>query len=1071
MRLSRLALALTLTLPSALSALAANYLRYPALRGDTLIFTAEGDLWRSSAKGGTAQRLTTHPAEESRSAISPDGKQVAFSAAYDGPLEVYVMPVDGGQPRRISFEGFRAFVVGWTPQGEVLYNAQAGRGPNQQQVITAVQPQTLQRRVLPLAEATEATLDERGQTLFFTRMGLPLKNENAKKYQGGMAAHLWRFDLKKQAEAERLAITHQGSDKQPMWWQGRLYFISDRDGNDNLWSMQADGSDARQLTRHRGWDVRNAAIDQGRIVYQLGADLHVLDIASQRDQTIDIDLVSDFDQQRPRLLKNLLSFITSANLAPNGERVAVTARGKVVLAGPGPLRRIEINLPKASRARAAKLGPDGKWVYAICDATGEHEIWRFPADGSPGGQALTHDGQTQRTNLYPSPDGRLLAHTDKHGQLFILDLASGKNEKIDQSLLNAEYIDVVWSPDSRLLAISRPNSVIERGQIALYDLFQRKMHWLTSDKYHSAHVSFTPDGHWLYFTSERHFQTMNGEPWGDRHMGPHFEKRGKIYAYGLQAARFPFQSKNELDGVGGTGTKASGVEWQGLSERLYEVPLAPGNYTALQNDGKRLYFLEREGEKTHLKTLAIDNNAATPELFAPDVQQLGISADNKKVYFQKSAPKGAGEMFIVDSGAKAGPDLSKAGLLLNSWQMTVQPREEWQQIFHDAWRMHRDYFFDSKMRGVDWLAMRNKYQPLLERVHDRAELNDLLGMMSSELGTLHSQIIPGDLRKAEDGSVAAFLGATHERASDGFKISHIYQSDAELPNERSPLAQPGVQLQAGDVILAVNGRPCLAANDLSELLINQVGQQVLLKIRHEQQQRNVIVTPVNAERNNALRYGDWEYSAQNRVAQLGQGRIGYLHLRAMTAPDLANFAREFYAHIQREGLIIDVRRNNGGSIESWVIEKLLRRSWLAWHLRDGSHYENMQQTFRGHLVVLADELTYSDGETFVAAVQANKLGPVIGKRTAGAGVWLTDENVLIDNGRARVAEWAQFSYPDARWLIEGHGVAPDIEVENMPHATFQGQDQQLDRALKLLQDKLKAEPIAPPKAGVIRPVN
>lgn len=1090
MRLSRLALTLALTLPTGLNALAAHYLRYPALRGDTLIFTAEGDLWRASVNGGPAQRLTTHAAEESRSAISPDGKQVAFSASYDGPMEVYVMPVTGGQPRRISFEGFRAFVIGWTPQGEVLYSAQAPRGPNAQRVISAVQPQSLQRRVLPLAEATEAALNESGDTVFFTRMGLHLQNENAKKYQGGLAARLWRFDLTKGDEAKRLPVTHKGSDKQPMWWQGRLYFVSDRDGSDNLWSMQADGSDVRQLTRHQGWDVRNAAIDQGRIVYQLGADLHVLDIATRRDQTIPIDLVSDFDQQRPRLLKNPLNFISAANFAPSGERVALTARGHIALAGTGSLRRVEINLPKASRARAANLSPDGKWVYAICDASGEQEIWRFPADGSPGGQALTHGSQTQRMNLLLSPDGKLLAHTDKHGQLFILDLVSGRNEKIDQSLLSAEYLDLVWSPDSRVLAISRPNTVIERGQVALYDLGQRAMHWLTSDKYHSPHVSFTPDGQWLYFISERHFQSTNSEPWGDRHMGPHFEKRSKIYAYALKPGHFPFQGKNELDAAGSApkaGTNPAtlnadqSVQWVGLSERLYEVPLAPGNYLDVQNDGKRLYFLEREADKTHLKTLAMDNSGATPELFAPDVRHFALSADKKKLFFQKSARPGTGpsasqgpgmgEMFIVDSGPKVAPDLSRAGVVLNNWQFTVQPREEWQQIFHDAWRMHRDYFFDRNMRGVDWPAMRSKYLPLLDRVHDRAELNDLLGMMMGELSTLHSQIVPGDLRKAEDGSIAAFLGATYERTSDGFKVSHIYRTDTELPGERSPLAQPGVQLEVGDVILAVNGRPCPDANDLSELLINQVGQQVLLKIRHDKQERNVIVTPVNAERNNALRYGDWEQSAQNQVARVSQGRIGYLHLRAMSSADLANFAREFYAHIQREGLIIDVRRNNGGNIESWVIEKLLRRTWMAWHLRDGTQYTNMQQTFRGHLVVLADELTYSDGETFAAAVQALKLGPVIGKRTAGAGVWLSDENVLLDNGRARAAEWAQFSYPGAQWLIEGVGVAPDVEVENMPHATFMGQDQQLDKALQILQEKLRSEPLAPIKAGVIRPVN
>ncbi|MEN9865174.1 MAG: hypothetical protein RL748_764 [Pseudomonadota bacterium] len=1085
MRLPRLALALALTLPATLSVQAANYLRYPALRGDTLMFTAEGDLWRASSNGGKAQRLTTHAAEEARSSISPDGKWVAFSAAYEGPLEAYVMPSAGGQPKRISFEGFRAFVIGWTPQGEVLYSAQNQRGPNAQRVISAVNPLNLQRRVLPLAEATEATLDDSGQMLYFTRMGLQLSNDNAKKYKGGEVAQLWRFDLKKQGEAERLPVSHKGSDKQPMWWQGRVYFISDRDGNDNLWSINPDGSDPRQLTRHSGWDVRNAAMDNGRIVYQLGADIHILEVASNRDQTVNIELVSDFDQQRTRLLKNPLAYLTSGYFAANGERVVITARGHVAIAGLGQLRRVEVNLPKGSRAREAQLSPDGKWVYAICDASGEHEIWRFPADGSPGGQALTHDGQYQRTSFTVSPDGKQLAHFNKRGELFLIDIASGKNQKIDHSDNSAEYNDLVWSADSRLLALSRANSVLERGQVALYDVSQHKLHWLTSDKYQSGHVSFTPDGNWLYFISERHFQSSNPAPWGDRNMGPYFEKRGKIYAYALKPARFPFQSKNELDAANSVtnpaanaaataaapgSAPASPVEWSGLAKRLFEVPIAPGNYSQLQSDGKRLYFLERDGDKTHLKTLTMDDSGAQPELFAPEVRHYEVSANNKKVYFQKAARGAPGDMFIVDAGAKAAPDLSKAGVALNNWQISIQPREEWEQIFHDAWRMHRDFFFDSKMRGIDWVATRKKYLPLLERVHERNELNDVLGMMSAELGTLHSQIVPGELRKADDGSTPAFLGAMYEREPDGFRISHIYQTEAELPGERSPLAQPSVQLQVGDVILAVNGKPAKDANDMAQLLANQVGQQLLLKVKHGAQQRNVIVTPVNAERNNSLRYSDWEQTSLKRVEQVGQGRIGYLHLRAMTPPDIATFAREFYAHIGRDGLIIDVRRNNGGNIDSWIIEKLLRRTWSAWHPRDGKSYTNTQQTFRGHLVVLADELTYSDGETFTAAVQALKLGPVVGKRTAGAGVWLGDANVLVDNGRARVAEHAVFSLDDGRWLVEGVGVAPDVEVENMPHASFKGQDQQLETALKMLLEKIRSNPVEPHKSGPIDPV-
>ncbi|MBI3228614.1 MAG: PDZ domain-containing protein, partial [Burkholderiales bacterium] len=408
--------------------------------------------------------------------------------------------------------------------------------------------------------------------------------------------------------------------------------------------------------------------------------------------------------------------------------------------------------------------------------------------------------------------------------------------------------------------------------------------------------------------------------------------------------------------------------------------------------------------------------------------------------------------------------LSKAGLALGGWQLTLQPQAEWRQMFDDAWRMHRDYLFDPKLRGLDWQQIHDKYAAFLPQVRDKYELNDLLAIMMSELGTLHSQIAPGEVRKFESNRTPAFLGAALERVANGYKIAHIYRHDNELPNEASPLAQGGQDFHDGDIIIHVNNRPVAEVADIAQLLENQVGQQVLLHYLRGQQHKSAIVQPVNADRNVALRYTDWEWSRQQQVEQASQGKIGYLHLRAMTTPDLNVFVREFYAQINREGLIIDVRRNSGGNIDSWIIEKLLRRTWGFWQSRDGTQETHPQQSFRGHLVVLADELTYSDGETFAAATKALGLGPVIGKRTAGAGVWLSDDNALLDKGRARAAENAQFLIADGRWIIEGVGVAPDIEVANLPHASFEGKDAQLEAAIQWLQEKRKQAPIPALKA-------
>ncbi len=1082
------------------SAYAADvYYRYPAVRGDTVIFTAEGDLWKTGAHGGQAQRLTTHPSAETNAAISRDSQWVAFSASYEGAQEAYVMPLAGGLPKRITFENGAVTVLGWTAQGEVLVSMAGGTGPGRSYVIAAVKPDDLQRRIFPLADANDAVLADDGKTLYFTRNGLALTNDNVKLYRGGAYAQLWRYDVSGNSEAVQLLASDTGNNKRPMWWQGRLYFISDRGGSDNLWTMAPDGSDVRPLTNHTAWDVRNAAMGDGRIAYQLGADLHVLDLAANQDEKLAIDLVSDFDQQRTRQIRSPLETLTNVQIAGKFERIVLTARGRVSVAGTGAQRRVEIAIPEGARARDAVFSHDDKSVYAIVDTTGENEIWKFAADGSGKGEQLTKDGTNHRWKLYPSPDGRWLGHTDKKGRFWLLDLVSKANTIIDDAGKTGvgDYEEILWSPDSKNLALVRAGSTEQRDQIGLYNLEAKQLHFVTSDRYTSRSPAFSPDGKWLYFLSARNFTLANGSPWGDRNMGPVFDKRTGIYALALQPDnRFPFKPDDELSkpadkpAEGATeqaaekavekavaktaapkpaGKTLPAIVYAGLAERLYEVPLAAGNYRGLQIDDKRLYFIDADGAegKAALKTLAIASNDPKPEVFAANVREFDLSTDKKHVYYRTQAATGPGEMLVVEAGAKAPTDVSKAKVKVDDWTFVSNPRLEWKQMFNDAWRMHRDFLYDVKMRGADWPAVRAKYAPLVERVTDRAELNDVLGMMISEVGALHSQIAPGDVRRSAPEGTPAGLGALLTRTADGYRVDHIYASEPELPAQRGPLAQAGVDVKEGDIITAVNGKPVLEARDIADLLLNQADKQVLLQVKRKNDTRQVIVLPVNMAKQNLLRYSDWEQSRARQVDAASKGRIGYLHLRAMGASDIASFARDFYANVSREGLIIDVRRNNGGNIDSWIIEKLLRKAWAFWAPPGVAPSPNMQNTFRGHLVVLVDEYTYSDGETFAAGIKALGLGPLVGKRTAGAGVWLSDGNGLLDNGMARVAENGQFSSTDGEWLIEGVGVIPDVEVDNLPFETFNGRDRQLEVALELLEKKLKDQPVKPWKPAAI----
>lgn len=1118
MHLSRTILALSLALIGGQAAAADPYFRFPAIRGDTIVFTAEGDLWRTPLAGGKATRLTTHPSSETQAAISHDGKLVAFAASYEGAQEAYVMPIEGGLPKRITFENGGVTVLGWTAQGEVLVSTENSVGPAKHRIVAALDPVKMTRRVLPLADANDAVLSDDGRSVFFTRMGLSMTNDNVKGYRGGAHAQLWRYELGAKDEATRLFADDEANNRRAMWWQGRIYFISDAGGADNIWSALPDGSDRKVHTGHTEWDVRTASLGDGRIAYQLGADLRVFDIASGSDALVKASLVSDFDQQRTRRVRSPLAALTDIDVANKAQRIVLTARGKVTIAGTGSYRRVEIAVPEGARARSAVFSHDDKWVYAFVDTTGENEIWRYAADGSGQGERLTFDGASHRSGIYPSPDGRWLAHTDKKGRTWLLDLQARTNVIIDDAMqVGADSPDqVVWSPDSRNLAFVRVGSSEQRNQIGMLNLASKKLSFVTTDRYTADSPVFSPDGKWLYFLSARHFNVANSGPWGDRNMGPVFDRRVGVFALALQpGVRFPFKPEDELtkpeeqspEAAARTAVQAPGkdeadksaavaaaaaavdaadtkgakkptptpaIDYAGLRERLYEVPVAPGNYRSLAVDDKRLYILESDnGRNGVLKTLEISRSSPQPQVFASNVRQFGLSTDRKHVFYRSFHASGPGEMLIVAAGAKAPADLSKAKVQIGDWAVRSNPRLEWKQMFNDAWRMHRDFLYDANMRGIDWAAVRTRYAPLVERVTDRAELNDVLGMMVGELGALHSQIVPGDVRRATGEGVPASLGAVFTRVDEGFRVDRVYRSEPELPSERGPLAAPDVDVKEGDIITAVNGKSLRDARDIADLLLDQADKQVLLNVKSaakgakgNDRPRAVIVTPVSMARHASLRYADWEQGRAQQVEQASKGRIGYLHLRAMVARDINAFARDFYANINKEGLIIDVRRNNGGNIDSWIIEKLLRRSWAFWTSNGIQPQSNMQNTFRGHLVVLMDELTYSDGETFAAGVKALKLGPLVGKRTAGAGVWLSDANNLLDNGRARVAEFGQFA-ADGEWLIEGVGVTPDVEVDNLPHETFAGRDRQLETAIGLLERKMKEQPVKPWKPAAI----
>jgi tricorn protease len=1067
-----------------ISLIAANkpgYYRFPAIHGDTVIFVAEGDLWKVSINGGTARRLTTHHGVESHPAVSPDGKLLAFSAQYEGPREVYTMPVEGGLPVRRTYEDGRAVSVGWTPDGRILFSTgKHSTLPNRQ--LASMDIKTNQKTIIPLEQADDGQYSADGGTLFFTR--LPFQGSHTKRYKGGTVQNLWKFS-KGEKEAVPLTVDYAGTSKSPMYRQGRVYFLSDRDNTMNLWSMKEDGGDLQQHTFHKGLDIDNPTLHNGRIAYQCIADIYVYDISTKKSRKLDITLASDFDQMRERWVKKPMDFLTSVNISPNGDRVVLTARGQVFTAPAEQGRFVRVTRKDGIRYRNARFMPDGKTLLMLSDESGELEFREMPADGVGEGRLLTRDGSVFRYAGIPSPDGNWIAYTDKNYKLWIYHIKEKRTVRVAVSE-TFNFYHLNWSPDSKWLAYCAD---ADNGfaRIMLYNTDTRKIIPLTSERVESYSPAWSPDGKWIYFLSDRYFRSVVGSPWGPRQPEPFFDKTTKIYMVALTPdERFPFLPSDELQAANNAKKKKGGdkskkkekngkaskkkdaavtvtIREDGLQQRIMEVPVPPGAYSSLTANDKYLFWVERDhaySRKRTLSALEIKNKDIKAKPLVEGIRGYQLSANGKKIMVVKGQ-----DIYVINASGSKPSKLDKNRVNLADWTFSIDPRDEWRQMFIEAWRLERDYFYDPNLHNVDYKGLLEKYLPYVDRITDRDELSDLTAHLVGELSALHIFVVGGDVRRGTDNINAASLGAVLEREEQkgGYRIHHIYLSEPDYPDKLSPLAKPGLNIHEGDVITAINGAPILSAADPAVLLKNQAGKQVLLEIKPKGKQTTVkvIVKPITLRAEADLRYSEWEYQRRLMVEEKGKGDIGYVHLRAMGGGNYSEWVRNFYPVFNRKGLIIDVRHNRGGNIDSWILEKLMRRAWFYWKSRVGKPTWNMQYAFRGHMVVLCNEFTASDGEAFAEGFRRLGLGKVIGTRTWGGEIWLSFRNWLVDRGIASAAEMGVYG-PEGKWLIEGHGVDPDIIVDNLPHATFKGRDAQLDAAIKHLQEKIKKEPVTVP---------
>ncbi|NQV73830.1 PD40 domain-containing protein [bacterium] len=1034
-----LSLFLVAALLTALSATAQieGYYRHPDIHGNTIVFSAEGDLWLVSATGGTANRLTTNDGQETFPTFSPDGSKIAFQATYDGAADTYVIPTMGGAPKRISWDA--TLPVGWADNDHVLVRGLLTSGVPDTRLAT-VNIQTFVAEEVPLSQAAEGSFDAAG-TLYFTRMSR--QGSNSRWYKGGTAQKIWKYAVGA-PEAEPLTTDYPGTSRQPnVLNDGLVYFLSDRQKAMNVWSMKPDGTDLQRKTDFEDMDIQELASDGSSLVFRLGADLWTYAPGSPNPSKLDIRLVSDLEQSLVDWETLSPGSISNASVSHDGKKVAIVLRGELFVASTSSERLVHVSRDSGVRYRQAVFTTDSTHVYGLSDKSGELEWWKLNVDGSGAPEQLSNGPALLRSDAVASPDGAWLMHGDYDDRVWLVSTKDGSTTKIAEMSSG----DAVFSPDSKTVVYSHQMDN-QMSALFAYDIAKKTTVQITSDRFQDSSPAFSADGNWLYFVSSRTWNSSVGSPWGERAPQPHFENRQKIYAIPLKTGLvFPL---GEEDGLVVKSEPTGETRWD-LGHLLQEVPVPAGNLSIAGVTEKRLIY--RESRAIH----AIDlKRGAEPVEIQSGIGLSYLSGDGKVLLIFKDDG-----IHLVPSSSGKGTTLdSKTALKLGGWKFAINKRAEWNQIYSDMWRLHRDYFWDPNMGGVDWEAMRDKYAVLLPRVGSREALADLQGMLVSELSLLHSNAGGGDVETGDNSVAPAALGGVFERdaKTGGYLLTRRFEADPDLPDMWSPLAHGNANVVEGEIILEVNGQLASTAYSMGQLLMDQAGKQVhLLVLNPKGVKRDVAVTPISGRAEMLLRYNEWEVSRRQLTHDASNGAIGYVHLQAMGSTDIGQWTREFYSQTNKQGMIIDVRHNRGGNIDSWVLSQLLRKGWAYFKGHGDLTPPNMQFSFNGHLVILVDERSASDGEAVADGFRRLGLGKAIGVRTWGGEVWLSGSNTQVDGGVTRASETGVFS-PEGEWLIEGWGFVPDIEVDNLPHATYNGHDAQLEAAIKHLQQLIAEDP-------------
>ncbi len=1060
-------------------------LRFPAIHGDQVVFSHAGDLFTVPATGGTARRLTSDVGQEIGPRFSPDGAWIAFTGQYDGNSEVYVIPAQGGEPRRLTYTatldrddvsdrmGPNNLVMTWRDNETVVYRSRRTEwNPFKGQLYLAKLGGGIPEQ-LPLPRGGWCSFSPDGKQLAYNRIFREFRTW--KRYRGGQADEIWLYDFETR-ETRRLT-TDPAQDIFPMWRGDRIYFVSERDERHqaNLYAMDIKTQQVHAVTQFTEFAVKFPSLGDTAIVFENGGELYRFDLASEELSKVRVEIQEDFAIGHDAF-RDVSHQVTAADISPDGQRAVFGARGDVftVPAKNGPTRNVTQS--PGVHERNPTWSPDGKTLAYVSDATGEDEIWIRPQDGAGTPAQITRNADTYKYAPGWSPDCKRIAWGDKRNRLQYVDVATQAVTVVDTA--SWEISDWTWSPDSQWLAYVQPEAR-KFPVIQIYSLASKGKTAATDGWFGVSSPEFSSDGKLLFFVSERTFNPTYGQTeWNHVYndmANIYFVTLGKDTKSPLAPKSDEVKIKPEAaakDAAPGEKSEATAdekktddkkdakkeepkkvevkVDAAGLLNRIAVLPLPAGGYGSLTSVGDKLYY-QRKGK---LYLFEIDKLKETE---VGDYVSYRVSADQKKVLLQSGSDYG-----IIDLPTGK-TELGDKKMNLADLRVKVDRRAEWNQIYAECWRQMRDFVFDPQLHGVDWPALRRRYEPLLEHVHDRTDLTYLIGELIGELNLGHAYVGGGDYRKAERVSLG-LLGARLSRDASGF-----YRVDEILPGQnwekkyRSPLTEIGVNVKVGDFIVAVDGKPADQLADVYSALVGRADRQVTLRVNAEPKAagaRDEVVIPTGDEQ--SLYYLKWVLGNIEKVNRASDGRIGYVHVPDMGVPGLNEFAKYYYPQLHKDALVVDCRSNGGGNVSPMIIERLRREPAMWTVARNGAVNVDPAGQVLGPKALLVDPFSASDGDIVAYRFRKHHLGPIIGMRSWGGVVGIRGTLPLLDGGFLNRPEFSRFDLEGKEWIMEGSGVTPDIEVDNDPAREFAGIDDQLDRAVAELKAALVKNPVVIP---------